>query len=133
MCTVDFSARHRRNSIIHSRNIGFENHWFEILASDIPEDRLDIDEILAIYLHDSFHNGLNATAGGEGNRNPKSAETKRKMSEAAKGKPKTEEHKLKIAQSQKGKQKPWMVERNKAMLLGKPSPKKGKKYPKEFN
>ena len=49
-----------------------------------------------IFLTESEHNAYN-------NGKPKSAETRKKMSEARKGKTKSEEHKKKLSESHKGK------------------------------
>ena len=62
---------------------------------------LDEWEKYYIWLYDSFYNGYNSTTGGSNG--IRSEETKRKMSEAKKGKPKSEETKRKISEASKGK------------------------------
>jgi group I intron endonuclease len=37
---------------------GFDNFKWEIIANNIPENRLDVEEILAIYLYDSYYSRI---------------------------------------------------------------------------
>lgn len=69
------------------------------MAKNIPEDRLSLEEILAIYLYDTYYTGLNSTLGGEATRGYKHTEaSKQKMR-----KPKSKETKKKISKANKGK------------------------------
>lgn len=79
---------------------------------------------------------LNMTDGGEGPSGRKfrhKEETKKKMSEAAKGKPKSAEHKLNNSKSQKGKKLSISTrEKMKASHTGKTSGMAGKKHTEEW-
>jgi group I intron endonuclease len=48
------------------RKYGKENFQWEILYQDVPEDRLDVAEICAIYIFNSYDGGYNMTFGGDG-------------------------------------------------------------------
>jgi group I intron endonuclease len=67
------------------RKYGIQNFEIEALYTDVPDDLVDVAEICAIYLHDSYESGYNMTTGGEGLQNP-SIETRKKMSLAKAGK-----------------------------------------------
>lgn len=78
-----------------------------VVEDNIPEDKLDEREIYWIDYYDSYHNGYNLTEGGQGCR--LSEETKKKISEATKGRipwnkgiPCSEETKRKSSEKQKG-------------------------------
>lgn len=59
--------------------------WHEVY-SDVPSDMLNIAEVCAIYLYDSYYHGYNSTFGGESTRGAKhSAESKRKRSKKMRG------------------------------------------------
>ena len=94
---------------------GKEAFQFQIIESDISYDNLDNREIYWIAHFDSLKpNGYNLTEGGGGTRGySASAETKRKIGEAnkgklsnRKGKPHSAETKRKISESNKGKPPP---------------------------
>lgn len=84
---------------------GLSAFGFEILK-ECSDDELDYWETYFIEkLNTKAPNGYNLTEGGGGNRGyVLSEETKRKMSEAKRGKPRSEETKRKISDTQKGKQ-----------------------------
>lgn len=44
---------------------GFENHWFEIIESQITDDKLHALETKYIEAYNTFKNGLNCTLGGD--------------------------------------------------------------------
>ena len=89
------------------RKYGWNSFSHKVLLTiecETPEELvswLDEWEKYYIWLYDSFYNGYNSTTGG-GN-GIRSEETKRKMSEAKKGKPKSEETKRKLSEASKGK------------------------------
>jgi len=95
------------------RKYGWENFKWEVLYENVSIEKLDLAEICAIYVHDSFYEGYNSTTGGESGF--KSLETREKMSQIAKlsflkgrvvwnkGVPRTEETKKKISQANKGR------------------------------
>lgn len=112
-----------------------ENAFKFYILEEVPEADLREAEIAWIKKLDAFHSGYNKTAGGDGQRerfltdaerkhlseinlgerNPnyglkRSAETKRKMSDAMKGKqhgPMSEAHRQAISRGNKGKPRPW--------------------------
>ena len=82
---------------------GEDNFTFEILYDGIIPELLDMYEKEAIAKHNTLSpNGYNQTTGGEGGSSP-SEETRRKLSEAHKGKPLSEEHRRKISEGNKGR------------------------------
>jgi group I intron endonuclease len=91
------------------RKYGWENFKWEVIYKDISEELLDIAEMCAIYIYDSYYNGLNSTLGGD--INPmKCRENVEKMIKTCKNrgiynnrKPLSEETKNKISQTQKNK------------------------------
>jgi group I intron endonuclease len=46
------------------RKYGWDSFEWEVLYKDIPEDILDIAEMCAIYIYDTYDNGYNCTSGG---------------------------------------------------------------------
>lgn len=60
---------------------GFENHWFEIIHSNIKEELLNELEINEILNNNSYYFGLNCTRGGDdapsANLNPENAKKDR--------------------------------------------------------
>jgi group I intron endonuclease len=48
------------------RKYGLENFKWKIILNNIPDERLDIEEMLAIYLYDTYYGGYNSTLGGDG-------------------------------------------------------------------
>ena len=88
---------------------GFDDFDWAIIASNIPEERLDLEEICAIYIYDSYYNGLNSTFGGTvGNRGYKHKEETK--------------HKMKKPRSENGRKNIWAASQSKR---GKPSWNKG--------
>ena len=62
------------------RKYGFDNFKWEVIYKDIPGNMLNIAEICAIYVNDSYDNGYNCTFGGD--ENPATRpEIQKKMSE----------------------------------------------------
>lgn len=85
------------------RLYGFND--FDWAALDTAETQKELArlEIMWIKSENSYTDGYNSTLGGEGNRGPHSAETKKKISEAATGRVCSEETKRKISLAMKGK------------------------------
>jgi len=75
-------AQHNSKFYNAIRKYGWDNFNWEIIYKDIPENRLDIAEMCAIYTFDSCDRGYNSTTGGEGG-SARSEETKIKMSQSA--------------------------------------------------
>ena len=120
---------------------GWDNFTHKVLFAvecETPEELvfwLDEWEKYYIEKYDSFRNGYNSTTGGSSG--VRGEETKRKLSEAHKGKPsphkgkpKSEETRHKMSEAKKGKPlKPRSEEHRQHLseaLKGKPSPTKGK-------
>lgn len=100
------------------RKYGWENFKWEILYKNIPEEMLNVAEICAIYVHDTFYSGYNNTLGGEDNP-AKYSEVKKKISQALKGRKHTEEHKKHNSESRKGKPlSPESVEKGRLSRIG---------------
>ena len=81
---------------------------YEVLCECKPED-LDYSEIKCIEYFGSYWSnpgGLNKTLGGHGFSGPHSAETKKKQSDAQKGKTFSAETRAKMSNAQKGKPSP---------------------------
>lgn len=79
------------------RKYGDQLKW-EILKDNIAEDKLNLEEILAIYLYDSYYDGYNSTLGGEGNRGYIfTEEDKSKLSESSKHKVFSESHRKNLS------------------------------------
>ena len=110
------------------RKYGWDNFSHKVLLTiecETPEELvfwLDEWEKYYIWLYDSFYNGYNSTTGGSNG--IRSEETKRKMSEAKKGKPKSEETKRKMSEAKKGKPRSEETKRKLSEASkGKPSKK----------
>jgi len=133
---------HYRCSKIHDykfaralRKYNKEDWNWHIIYNNVETSNLDIAEICAIYIHDTYHSGYNSTEGGDfnpmkyeknrikmarsmlGKGNPMygrrhSDITKSKQSQRKKGKPKSIEHRQKMSESRKGHEfnaKCWKV------------------------
>lgn len=50
------------------RKYGWDNFEWEVLYKDIPREKLDLAEMCAIYMYDSFDNGYNYAIYGTGTR-----------------------------------------------------------------
>lgn len=76
------TATHKMANSI--RKHGINNFEWKILKKNIPEARLNLEEILAIYIYDTYYDGLNSTLGGDYNpmHNP---ESRKKQSEKVSG------------------------------------------------
>jgi len=105
--TLNFKKRFRVHQTSHSyigralRKYGVANFNI-VLLENVPEEELDYWEIHYIKECNSVSpNGYNLTYGGKGHR--AIDETKRKKSEALKGRKLTEEHRKKLSESHKGK------------------------------
>jgi group I intron endonuclease len=70
------------------RKYGWDSFEYEVLYKNVPEDLLNIAEMYAIYVHDTFGScGYNTNEGGGGQQGfSYSKDTKRKISENRKGK-----------------------------------------------
>ena len=109
---------------------------WEILAENIPACRLGLEEMLAVYLYDSYYEGYNSTLGGDkGTLGRKcSEETRKKISIAHKGKKLTDEQRKECSIRLSGAGNPrygkHCSEETKskisAAVIGKPSPMLGK-------
>ena len=135
-------SEHRRKSITNTNKnckfynyinkYGFDDFTWKILFYSIPIKKLNLEEICAIYLYDTYYTGLNSTFGGEGAKGKKlSKETKKKISIANTGKrrgPMSDETKKKISIANTGKKR---TEETKSKLkkyrLGKKHSNKTKK------
>lgn len=123
---IGFDSKWPRRQIVHKccagrgdtqkfyhaiRKYGFENFEWEVLEqSEDREFLLNERESYYIDYYDSIKSGYNTTKGGEANKGWKpSEETRRKISEANKGK----------KAWNKGKSSPWTAKRNKDNV-GKP-------------
>lgn len=106
------------NSILHSaiRKYGWDNFRWEIIDSCYSFEQLNKLEIYYIGYYNTYNNGYNATLGGAGKPTPCSEDTKRKISEANKGRNFTEEHKNNISKSMVG------------LFVGKDNPFYGKRH-----
>lgn len=65
------------------RKYDLKNFKWEVLYDNIPENKIDLAEICAVYVNDSYYEGYNSTLGGETVSmlgHPVSEETKRKIS-----------------------------------------------------
>ena len=112
---------HFHNAI---RKYGFEDFTWKVLADNIPVERLDLEEILAIYVYNTFYEGYNSTMGGEGSNGFKhTEEAKRKVSLANSGRNHTKEAKKNMSMSHKG---------NKNSFYGKQHTEETKKKLSEF-
>lgn len=86
------------------RKYGTDSFAWSVLVDGVPVDRLDSEEAHHIAERDSARNGYNVCTQGTTTRGVKlSEETRRRMSEAKKGKPKSEEHRRKIGDVHRGK------------------------------
>ena len=103
------------------RLYGFQDFTWKILADNILLEKLNLEEILAIYIYDTFYEGYNMTIGGDrgpsmvGNKNPMfgkthTLEAKKKISDAItgnipwmKGKKHSKEYKENMSKNRKGK------------------------------
>ena len=117
------------------KKYGVENFIYGVIE-ECDISLLNERECYYINLYDTIDNGLNTTSGGESGGNKHNIETREKMSLSRKGKKQTENWIENRIISRKINNKKWSEEsREKARQskLGKPSPKKGKKYTKKKN
>lgn len=107
------------------RKHGFDNFQFEILQSGFSSyEELQISEISWIAALDTYKNGYNASLGGD----LSSQETRKKQSEAQKGRIHSPEARAKIAESLRGRKRPKeVVEKVSKALKGRPTWNKGTK------
>lgn len=96
-------AKHSRGYAIHHaiRKYGLDAFDFEVLEfCDSDADALEAETYWIRWYDTMAPNGYNLTVGGEGGE--RSAETRRKLSEALKGKPKSKEHRRKLSEANAG-------------------------------
>lgn len=108
---------------------GLENFSFSVLCECAPTE-LDELETLVISETESYKplKGYNKTFGGDGVR--ATTETKKKISDAHKGKVLTEEHKRKLSERKRGANHPYYGKKRPASVGQKVSASKmGKKHP----
>jgi group I intron endonuclease len=101
-----------------------EDLWvWEVLIDNIPIERLGLEEVLAVYIYNSYYEGYNSTLGGEkGTFGRKcSEETRRKIAKAHLGRKQSEAQRKDQSKRNSGAGNP---------MHGK-SAMKGKHYPKE--
>jgi group I intron endonuclease len=89
------------------RKYGWENFAFDVIFEhDDEEWTLNVMEPYFIDWYDTFNNGYNLTRGGDGCIGREvSKETRRKISEAHRGRTHTEETRRKLSEAAKGKKK----------------------------
>ena len=104
----------------------------EILEENVFDELLpELEKAYIAKFNTVQPNGYNFTEGGDGLLNP-SPETRRKMSEAQKGKTLSEEHRRKISRSNKGSPGPWKgKKRSEATRRKMSEAQKGKSLSKE--
>ena len=104
----------------------------EILEENVFDELLpELEKAYIAKFNTVQPNGYNFTEGGDGLLNP-SPETRRKMSEAQKGKTLSEEHRRKISRSNKGSPGPWKgKKRSEATRRKMSEARKGKSLSKE--
>ena len=136
--TINFEKRISKYKNLHCKKqrklynsfikYGFENHKIQIIERDVNnmEDLNFLEEFWIKYFNcfDTEY-GLNLRSGGENSLHSK--ETKRKISEANKGKNQSEETKRKISKNLKGKTKPEKTREKMSEA------KKGEKHPMSKN
>jgi len=104
---------------------GWDNFSHQVIEVDSPEEA-DYLERYLIAFYDTIRNGYNLSPGGKDNKSM-SEESRKKISEALRGKPKSEEAKKKFSELRKGKPKSEEHKRRiSETLKGRPSPKKGR-------
>ena len=86
--------------------------WEYTIIEEVPKEMLDEREIYWIAFYDSFKDGYNMSEGGMRHDGYKhSEETRRKISEAGKGKKWSTETRSKISESMKGKKRSTEISR----------------------
>lgn len=112
---IRLAINKKDNNRFHNalRKYGLENWVYCVLEENVLIDNLNQREIWWIEFYDSFYNGYNMTVGGQGCIKM-SEESKKKISEALKGKTSlmkgkkhTEESKRKMSESHKGHSGYW--------------------------
>jgi group I intron endonuclease len=105
---------------------GPENFKWEIITKCYSCEELNRKEKLFIKKYNTFKNGYNLTEGGKGSAGfEHTAETKRKISSANKGKIRSEEFKKKVSEAMRGKKHPMYGR------YGENNPRFGKKHSEE--
>lgn len=94
------------------RKYGFNNFKWEILHNNIPQPKLNKMEIKSILQYNSYKNGYNSTTGGEMGMYEITSETRKKLSDANRGKKLSEQTKKRISNTLKktarrGKEHPY--------------------------
>lgn len=112
-----YMEHYDKSSLFHRNLFKYcdECFWdYRVLESDIPLNKIDERERYWIAYYDTFRNGLNLQDGGQSTSTVFSEETRRKMSEAKKGKkrkPFSEETRRKMSEAKKGRPKPEITKK----------------------
>ena len=104
---IYYAINKKDNNRFHNalRKYGLENWVYCVLEDNVLRENLNMMETDWIEYYDSFYSGYNMTTGGDTNVII-SEETRKRLSEARKGKHPTEETRRKLSELRKGRT-PW--------------------------